>query len=386
MGDEMKRNLRIGALTLVALAVLGVVIFTIGQRSHLFIHHISYYAVFRNVTGLQVGAPVTLHGVDVGFVQRIELPGNPDEEGVKVWFTVNETYADRIRTDSEATIRTMGLLGDRYLEIRGGSSSAALIPEHGEVRGINQPELEEFMSGGEDVMENVLSISSSLRVILRRVEQGEGLLGQMTMGPVGGEEGISHLTRDTLTSLDEILERVRAGKGLLGRLLYDDAFARDVEAAMRSLRAASGSLADDLGRDDSAYAVLMRNPDTARLLQQSVTALHDGSQALAAAMEELASGEGTLPRLLSDREYADHFLDDLLALVANLRSIATKLDEGQGSLGELINDPRLYEDLEHVVRGVEHSKVVSWFVRNRRRAGEKLEHEEEQGAEGPSTP
>jgi phospholipid/cholesterol/gamma-HCH transport system substrate-binding protein len=305
---------------------------------------------------------------------------------VKVWFTVNETYADRIRTDSEATIRTMGLLGDRYLEIRGGSSSAALIPENGEVRGINQPELEEFMSGGEDVMENVLSISSSLRVILRRVEQGEGLLGQMTMGPAGGEEGISHLTRDTLTSLDEILGRVKAGKGLLGRLLYDEAFAQDVEASMRSLRDASGALSGDLERDDSAYAVLMRNPDTARLLRQSVLALHDGSQALAAATQELASGKGTLPRLLSDHDYADHFLDDLLALVANLRSIATKLDDGQGSLGELINDPRLYDDLENVVRGVEHSKVVSWFVRNRRRAGEKLEHEEEEGAKGPSTP
>ena len=56
----------------------------------------------------------------------------------------------------------------------------------------------------------------------------------------------------------------------------------------------------------------------------------------------------------------------------NLRSATEKLDRGDGTAGALINDPQVYQDLENVVRGVRSSKVVSWFIRNRRKKGEKV--------------
>jgi hypothetical protein len=64
-----------------------------------------------------------------------------------------------------------------------------------------------------------------------------------------------------------------------------------------------------------------------------------------------------------------------------------KLDEGEGTAGAFINDPLLYQDLENVVRGVENSAVTSWFIRNRRKSGEKSEAAEQApapaaGAEG----
>ena len=93
-------------------------------------------------------------------------------------------------------------------------------------------------------------------------------------------------------------------------------------------------------------------------------------------MEEIATGEGTLPRLMADKEYADSFLDDLGELLANMRSISEKLDEGTGTAGAFINDPQMYQDLENVVRGVEESKIVSWFIRNRRERGEEVAAEE----------
>lgn len=102
---------------------------------------------------------------------------------------------------------------------------------------------------------------------------------------------------------------------------------------------------------------------------------------MAAAFEELSSGKGTLPRLLQDEDYADTFLDDLQAMMANLRSLTEKLDEGDGTAGAFINDPQLYMDLENVVRGVENSAVTSWFIRNRRKSGERSEEEQ-----GPTNP
>ncbi len=51
--------------------------------------------------------------------------------------------------------------------------------------------------------------------------------------------------------------------------------------------------------------------------------------------------------------------------------MADKLDHGQGSASRLINDPTLVKDLENVVRGVQDSKLATWFIRNRRTAGER---------------
>lgn len=381
MRSDTWRNVRVGALTVVAVALLAVTVFTIGNRRQLFNRHTRYFTSFRNVTGLQVGAPVKLNGVDVGFVERIELPTEPERERIRVRFALDARYTERIREDTRVTIRTIGLLGDKYLEVRAGSPEAPRVLEGSRVTGVDRAEVEEFVASGEDLMENLITISSSLKVILRRVEAGEGLLGELTVTPESSEK-LSDVLITTITELRTILRRVEAGEGLLGRLLRDDgAGARliaDIDAAVASVRTMSTTLNDDLEREDTVYAALLRDPTGARLAAESLRAIHDASRALAAASEELASGEGTLPRLMADEDYADSFLDDLAALVENLRSITATLEAGEGTAGAFLHDEQLYRDLEHVVRGVKESRVVSWFVRNRRRAGEKVEAKEEQ--------
>jgi phospholipid/cholesterol/gamma-HCH transport system substrate-binding protein len=375
MRDETKRNLRVGALTVAALAVLGVAILAIGKRQQIFTQHTRYHTSFSNVTGLQEGAPVRLSGVDVGFVEGIELSTDPDDERIKVRFTVNAAYTERIRTDSVASIKTIGLLGDKYLEVRAGSPTAERVLEGAMVTGKDPAEVEELVAGGEDLMANLLTITSSLKVILERVEAGEGLLGELTQTPADDEK-LSEMVKTTVVTLRTILDRIEAGEGLVGRLLTDDEMADDLYATAHTLRLTGARFTRDLDRDDSAYAALFRDPETAMLVRETLTAVRDATQAMAAAFEELASGEGTLPRLMQDREYADDFLDDLQALMHHLRSAVQKLDEGDGTLGAFINDPQLYQDLENVVRGVENSKVTSWFIRNRRKSGERSQEDE----------
>lgn len=378
MRDETKQNLRVGAVTVAALALLALAILAIGKRQQIFTQHTRYHTAFSNVTGLQTGAPVRLSGVNVGFVERIDLSTDPKREGIVVRFTVNAVYTERIRADSEASIKTIGLLGDKYLEVRSGSPDADRILEGGMVPGRDPAEVEELMAGGEDLMANLISISSSLKTILVRVEAGEGLIGELTSAP-GDEEKFSEMARSTIVSLRTILERVEAGEGFVGRLLTDDEMADDLYATAHTLRLTGATFTRDLERDDSAYAALFRDPETATLVRESLTSARDATQAMAAALEELASGEGTLPRLMQDKEFADGFLDDLEALMFHLRSAVQKLDEGDGTLGAFLNDPQLYQDLENVVRGTKNSKVTSWFIRNRRKSGE-----ESQKADAPA--
>jgi phospholipid/cholesterol/gamma-HCH transport system substrate-binding protein len=370
MRDETKRNLRVGALAVAALVLLSVAVLTIGKRQQIFIRHTKYQTTFSNVTGLQPGAPVRVSGVNVGFVESIDLPIQPDETRITVRFTVNAIYTERIRTDSVASIKTIGLLGDKYLEVRGGSAAADRILEGGMVPGKDPAEVAELMAGGEDLMANLVTISSSLKVILQRIEAGEGLLGEITTSPEK-EAKFSDMAKTSLASLQTILERIENGEGLVGRLLTDDQMADDLYATAHTLRLTGARFTRDLDRTDSTYAVLFKDPETAELVRDTVLAVRDASQAMATAFEQLASGEGTLPRLMQDKEYADDFLDDLQMLMHHMRSAMQKLDDGEGTAGAFLNDPQLYQDLEAVVRGVKESKVTSWFIRDRRESGEK---------------
>lgn len=385
MREQTKENLRVGLLAGAALIVLGVAILTIGSRQQLFHRHTRYLTTFRDVTGLQVGAPVTLNGVTVGFVESIELPVEVHKERTSVQFTLDVRYIERIRIDSEVSIRTIGLLGDKYLAVKGGSPYADQIPEGGTVRGVDPAEVSRFVASGEDLMENLLAISSSLKVILRRVEAGEGLLGELTTSSETGER-LSNVMQTTIAELKSILERIDAGEGLLGRLISDRQLPEDVSSAARSLRGITSTLEEDLGQTESAYAALLRDPEGARLMGETLVAVHDASEALAAVAQEMASGQGTLPRLMADEAYADEFLEDLQALVGHLRSASGKLDHGDGTAGAFLNDPQLYQDLENVVRGVNDSKVVSWFIRNRREKGEEIVASEAAEAKAASAP
>ncbi len=388
MRDSTRRNLRIGAFTVVTTAIFGIAILTIGSRQQLFQHHTRYNTTFRNVLGLQPGAPVNLDGVTVGFVEEISLPIDPSAQRITVRFTVKAAYTERIRQDTAASIKTLGLLGDKYLELSGGSPAAPRVLEGGRVKGEDPAELNKFVESGEDVVDNVLAISSSLRVILRRIEAGEGLLGELTVSPEEGEQMVQTI-HHLLESVQALVTKVEQGQGLLGRLVNDeklaDSLITNVQDTSKAVRGVADTVSADLVRDDTAYAALMRDPQGAQVMRDSLAALKTATEALAAAAEELATGNGTLPRLMKDEAYADSFLDDLHGLVSAMRSVADKIDQGDGAAGAFVNDPQLYVDIENVVRGVEHSKIVSWFIRNRREKGEELTAEEaEQHAEQPT--
>jgi len=392
MRDETRRNLRVGMLVVAATAVLAVAILTIGERRQLFTRHTRYVTTFSNVRGLKADAPVKLDGVIVGFVRSIELGAHPSEQRITVWFAVNVMYTERIRADTRASIKTIGLLGDKYLELSGGTPGTERILEGAMVQGQDPAELTRFLAGGEDLMDNLLGISSSLRVILRRVEAGEGLMGELTVAPESGVK-IVDMIAEALKQLEATLLEVNEGNGVVGRLITDerlaDSLLGELDEGVGALRQVATALRDDLARDDTAYSSLLRDPEGARLVGEALRALHDASEALAVVVGELATGDGTLPRLIQDKEFADDFLDELGELVRSLRSAAEKLDRGEGSVGAFINDPQLYEDLENVVRGVRSSKTLSWLIRNRREAGERVaaqEAEEAAGADSTTVP
>jgi len=384
MRNESKRNLRVGLLVIAALLLVALTILMVGNRRQLFIRHTRYSTSFVNVTGLEHGTPVKLNGVTVGFIEDIELPADALQPRIEIRFTLDSRYTERVRADSGVSIRSMGLLGDKYLEITSGSADKERILEGGVVPGRDPAELSQFVSTGGDLLQNLISISVSLKTILKRVEAGEGLLGELTSSPDSGPRLGENLTQ-TVATLGSILGKIERGEGLLGRLVSEESgsgvILDELKASSRSIHRITTQVAIDMERHDTAYAALLRDPDGRRRLTDTIEALQNAAGAIAAVAQEMATGEGTLPRLMQDKEFADDFLNDLQGLVSSLNSAAEKLDLGEGTAGAFINDEQLYRDLEDVVRGVKDSKVVSWFIRSKREKGEEARLEEEESGE-----
>ncbi len=372
---DPRRRLKVGLFTAALLALLAVVILVIGKKQGMFTRHVAFQAQFQDVAGLVPGAQVWLNGVVVGVVEAVDLPEDPARRRITVTFRVRRPLAARIRADSRVRIRTLGLLGDRYLELSSGSPLQPLIPEGGTVASVEPTDIAEALSQGGEAIGNVVAITGSLRRILEKMERGEGALGALVNEPFDAA-GFSQKLHRLLDDTSVVLQQIRQGQGLLGKLAMapegEKVFA-DLSAAAASTRAVARSLEQDITREDTALAGLLRDPKGREKLTEALSSLAQAATALAGASQELTTGQGTLPRLLRDKEFANSFLDDLAQLTHALASVADKLDQGQGSAGRLVNDPTLYDALQNVVRGVQQSRILRWFIRNRREAGERVQ-------------
>ncbi|HYH44963.1 MAG TPA: MlaD family protein, partial [Thermoanaerobaculia bacterium] len=168
---------RVGLLVLAAVAVLALGVFLIGDQNNLFSRKNRYYIDFGSVSGVKPGNPVQLNGVDVGTVDQVILPTDPARKLIRVWITVDRAYAGRVRTDSRARIKTLGLLGDKFVEITSGSPTFPIVPSDGNIQAASASNVDAILASGEDVMDNVVTISHQLNSILARMDRGEGLLG-----------------------------------------------------------------------------------------------------------------------------------------------------------------------------------------------------------------
>src|SRR5262249_51393327 len=120
----MSRVLRLGVFVVMTLGIFGAAIFWIGARDFRFARTYRLNAQFSTVGGLTDGAEVRVGGLHQGSVDRIDLPARPDQK-VTVVMRLKRNTRNVVKKDSVASIRTEGLVGDRYVEVSFGSPEAA---------------------------------------------------------------------------------------------------------------------------------------------------------------------------------------------------------------------------------------------------------------------
>ncbi|HSU81538.1 MAG TPA: MlaD family protein, partial [Thermoanaerobaculia bacterium] len=336
-----------------------------------------YYTELSSVSGLKKGSPVQIDGVDVGTIEKVVLSQDPRKTQIRVWIRLDEDYAARIRGPvssnglmkdqiaSRARIKTLGLLGDKFIDINSGAYVYPPIPEEGEIPAAQPTNVDALIASGEDVMDNVVEISHSLNRILQRMERGEGLLGQLTSDTPEGRRMQSALV-NTSESLERIAGTIEHGKGPLPRLLNDRAMANQIAVSLDRFQ----TLLDQAQHGPGLLPGLINDPASKTEFDETLASLHEVARNLQAFSADLQSNDDALlQRLVKDKEYGREVAEQLRQLVKNLNEVSAKLDRGDGTAAKLINDPKIYDAVNDIIVGVNQSRVLRWLIRNRQKKG-----------------
>jgi phospholipid/cholesterol/gamma-HCH transport system substrate-binding protein len=366
--QQVSRRFRVGLVVVIALVATMIGVFMVGQRANLFRKKFPYSTHFETAAGLIPGNTVMLNGVVVGNVLEVNLSGDPADRTVRVVYDVVRRWAPMLRKGTRASIKTRGLLGDKYIELAGGLPTEPEVPIGGEIPAAPGAGLEKFLEGSGDLLTDLGAIAKSLKAILGRTEKGEGFLGAITSESPESQE------------LGNILKKIDSGQGLVGKLLVDERYGRETSAslagAIRSVQSLLAKIDEGVRTGEGAIPALLSDPEGKKKVYALVDDLAAAAATLAAVAQNLQKGAGAIPILLNDPDFGKQFTKNLQSFSQHLDSIARKLDQGEGTAGMLINDPSVFDAAHNLVVGVNESAILRWLLKDRQKAGIKKQYKD----------
>ena len=305
MDRDARVNRMVGLFVVLALSGLAASILSLSAEGGFFEARYRVKARFHNVLGLLPGAPVWLGGKQVGRVDRVSLEPVDAERPVLVVLEVNESVRDRIRADSVATIGTIGLLGDCYVEVSFGSAAARVLAEGDEIETRDPANVTALMAEGRSALASIHELSASLNEVVKTFAENDG----------------AERTLKALGAVSDIMIETREGSGLIHSLIFEPY---------------DGTGVDHLSASLAGVEEIVR---------------------------EIRSGDGLVHRLIYEPFDDQRVLEGLSATTASLQRILDKIEKGEGTLGLLVNDPTVFEDLQSVLGGARRSRLLRSMIR-----------------------
>lgn len=318
----------------------------------MFSKHEELRASFKDVAGLSRGSPVRMGGVDIGRVVDLGYGEKAEDDTIYVHMSIVADEARRIKKDSLATVEGKGLLGDKMIVITVGSTASPTLAPGEMVKTKESQDLAQIVTdlkstvaGAERVMTNLEKTTDAfadeqfhddvkksvehLQGILAALDTGDGYIGRLLRDPAEADR-LSAAVNNAgqaaaeaerlLASTRAVTERVRTGPGFAHELVYGESG----EKALAQI----GGAAEELGlalkgvRDSNSFA-------------------HN-------VLYEDASGE-----MVAN---LNHATEDLRLIVKDMR-------EGKGTVGALLSDPSVYEDLKVLLGNVGRNRSLRALVR-----------------------
>ncbi len=124
MDKKKSKYIKLGIFIVAGLSLFLFALFYIGSQENLFTKTFSIYSIFGNVSGLTQGSSIQFAGINVGTVESMEIIGS---DKVKVNMSIIKDVQKFVKKNSEATINSDGLVGNKVLVISPGSPDSPSI-------------------------------------------------------------------------------------------------------------------------------------------------------------------------------------------------------------------------------------------------------------------
>lgn len=244
MKPSTSTEIKVGIFVVGILLLFGAAVFTIGSHQKYFQRQYTLWASFSNISGLIVGAPVRLAGLTVGRVNNIRFPEDTGAKTITVELKISKGVQKRVREDSIASIQTMGLLGDKYVEISLGSPQHGVLPDEARINSVDPIDLMEYATKIEETIDALNTILIDVKAISGQIRGGKGLLHAILYDPAGGELvnnlAVASGSLDTLVkelssaaeSANNIVKKVERGEGTLGGIINDPTVYEDLKVVL----------------------------------------------------------------------------------------------------------------------------------------------------------
>lgn len=237
---DRKNYLISGIFISVLSLIVMVTIFMLNKENPFFSNKIYIKTDVKSAQNLKDGAGVQLRGIKVGSVSEINFK---NLDTLEITLGVLEKYRDWIKKDSVITFKTQGVLGDKFLEISGGTEASPRVSEGDTLVTNEGSQIEHIINKSEDLMIAAGSIMTKFDRILSNVEEKrfERILTNLenltantnrvmsTLNDKNLGQSITNL-RTSTESLGRVTKRIEEGPGTMHALIYDQGLHEDLRS------------------------------------------------------------------------------------------------------------------------------------------------------------
>ncbi len=340
------RSIKVGIFVLAGVILAGIATFMIGDTEQLWNRTVVYEAAFNDVAGLKPGSPISMGGVDVGRVGRVAHAGDVGDRRIYVQLEISRTESVRVLTDTKAQILGKGLLGDKMVDLSTTGKGSPMPP------------------GGMLPTMEPLDITSALGVLAGKADRAISNVESTT--DMLNDPKLHEDLKTGVEDLRLILDGIARQDSAAHRLLLDPSEGVKLDRAIANLQASSEELNATMAAVRDLTEHLKTGPGLAHALIYDGEISQNAAGAVAEVhkdLEAIRTGNGLAHSLLYGDDDTQHVMSNVNSMSDDLRAIVHDVRQGKGTLGALLVDPSVYEDIRALVGNVERNDVLRALVR-----------------------
>jgi len=256
-------DLKTGIFFMVGIGLAAYLGLVVGKNSSLFKSVTTINMLAPNVENLAENNYVSVAGKKIGTVSSLDFVTRDDSLMVLIELKLQNEHADIVTRDSRASIKSLGILGDKYIDITTGHAEPVTSGDY--------IALDQSGVSMSSLTESAAKAMEELNTLLADINEGRGPVGRL----LKSEEMADNLD-ETIASLNSFSKELRDGDGALQKLISDKSLATDLAQAVANINDAASNadeLFSKLSSDNGTIGQLHSNPALYRNLNESLQSL-----------------------------------------------------------------------------------------------------------------